>query len=91
MTEISGCVTHDRLQFSATGHSGGDVCVAISILCYTMIAAIDGDTEFQLKPGDTRVECDDTPQNRKALEFVERGFRLLEEGYPDKVRVDICV
>lgn len=91
MTEVFATITHDEIRLEATGHAGGDVCVAISILCYTLAAALEGDTSYQLKPGNTYLVCPDTAENRRAFEFVERGFRLLEEGYPDRIHVDISI
>lgn len=91
MTTVTAHITHDRIRFSATGHAGGDVCCAISMLCYTLVSALDDMAESRLRPGDTWIECDATHDNRKAFEIFERGFRLLEDGYPDRVKVDICV
>ena len=84
MIEIK--LTDKRLEVK--GHAGYSkdrediVCAAVSILAYTFIELNDVDIiEYTV---DSIIAEYDT---RTDISFIDKGFKLIEEEYPDNVRI----
>jgi uncharacterized protein YsxB (DUF464 family) len=81
-------------------HGEDIVCAAASILVYTfaqIVTALDGtgdiiEQDISISSGDALVEAvfkddDGLAEAIRALLYTQTGFRLLEGGYPDRVRI----
>ena len=76
-------------EVTASGHAGyapkgqDIVCSAVSILLYTLIAALGDDViDLRMEEGDRMVKWKATKVTNIKAGVVNEGFRLLAQGYP---------
>ena len=96
MTRIEYYEKGDEISISIAGHAGYDkigsdiVCSAISILGQTLLAYLDADHEvfsYQMKEG--RIWAYASGERvRIALNVIMTGYWLIENNYPDYIRID---
>ena len=107
MTRIDYAFSGRSLHLRVTGHAAYDtsgkdiVCAAVSILCYTLAAALEqaderGELEalsVSLMPGDARIEAAFRPGYEAPLsgraDTILTGFRLLADTYRDNVTLSV--
>jgi len=81
-------IESSRGKVTVTGHAGYDekgrdiVCSAVSILLYTLVAALDDDVQdMRLEEGDSFVTWRVTKPANRAHDVISKGFRLLANTY----------
>ena len=96
MTEITYYEEHDEISVKINGHAGyaekgsDIVCSAISTLGQTLLAYLNIDHDkFDYSLRDGYIWCyAKGPNVRIAFHTIMTGFHLLEDGYPDFVRIN---
>jgi uncharacterized protein YsxB (DUF464 family) len=85
------------LSLRLEGHAGyaevgkDIVCASASILAYTLAYIVqqeDETADIRLDSGDTVIECVETPTIRTAFEHTLIGLGLLEQNYPQYVKLN---
>lgn len=88
--ENIGGVMSVRIEGHAGYATNGDpVCAACSILQHTLIRSLD-DSELILYDDEipaSEVRFNATPKKMSVFDTILTGFRLLEECYPDNVKM----
>ena len=101
MIKVSYTQEGNKLSLRLEGHSdyaeeGEDiVCASASILAYTLASMVEKfgiNTNISLESGDTTIECECTDHPlmdviRDSFNFALEGYTLLEQSYPQYVRL----
>lgn len=91
MTNITIKEEKDKVIIDLIGHAGYNpgndvVCAAISILTYTLLNELANSKvpfKHKVSPGKVHIETKRIP----AIRTVITGWRLLEEAYPEHVKL----
>jgi uncharacterized protein YsxB (DUF464 family) len=97
MINVTFTESGKKLSLRLEGHAGyADVgkdlvCASASILAYTLAYIVqqeDETADIRLDSGDTVIECVKTPTIRTAFEHTLIGLGLLEQNYPQYVKLN---
>jgi uncharacterized protein YsxB (DUF464 family) len=94
MTNITIKDSKDKVIIDLIGHAGYNpgndvVCAAVSILTYTLLNELaNSDVPFkhEISPGKVHIEIE---QRIPAVQTVLTGWKLLENNYPDNVKITL--
>ena len=102
MMKVTFTESGQKLSLRIKGHAGyaepgkDIVCASASILAYTLALIVDSFDEVEsvidLKDGDTTIECQCKDEQTyikvaNAYHYIEIGYALLEDTYPQYVRL----
>lgn len=102
MIKVTFAESGNKLSLRLEGHAGyaeegkDIVCASASILAYTLASLIESHgikSTTNLEGGDATIECECTDHPmmdviRDAFNFALWGYTLLEQNYPQYVRVN---
>jgi uncharacterized protein YsxB (DUF464 family) len=96
MIKVTFTTEGKKLSLRLEGHAGyaepnkDIVCASASILAYTLasiVESLDEDSTISMNVGDTVIECESNPSTRNAFNYTKVGYALLEQNYPQYVRL----
>ncbi len=104
MIKVTFAESGNKLSLRLEGHAGyaehgkDIICASASILAYTLASIVDSfdvvEPIIDLTSGDTTIECqcrdDDTyVKVANAFHYTQIGYALLEQNYPQYVRLNV--
>lgn len=93
MIEVHDAFDGDNLVFSVRGHAGAApkgedlVCAAATILARALGETVRGEKYLKIQDGEFVLRCEPTGQNMAYFDVIEKGYELLEQQYPEFIKI----
>ena len=98
MIEIT-CKVDEQITLAIRGHAEtaspehpNIICAAVSTLFCTLVNALDAygiPAEVRMEPGDSKVQCGNTPQARACMDFAMIGLTGVAQAHSENIQITL--